>query len=119
PRASQGTKRGVNPQKLREIRPNFWHLAFVFDIAHRVSIADPAAHLLEVKTTVRLASGAPLPSPLTLFMPVWTPGSYLVREFARHVEGLGATADGRAAQARKTRKNAWEIAHAGARVVEI
>jgi predicted metalloprotease with PDZ domain len=91
----------------------------VFDIAHRVALADPNAHLLEVTTTVRLASHGALPSPLTLFMPVWTPGSYLVREYARHVEGFGATADGSPAAHRKLRKNAWEITHAGASVVEV
>ena len=105
-------------RKAREIRPDFWHGAFVFDVAHRVSIADPAAHLLEVKTTVRLASGSPLPSPLTLFMPVWTPGSYLVREYARHVEGFGLGRRPRHS-GRKIRKNAWEVTHAGARVVEV
>jgi predicted metalloprotease with PDZ domain len=91
----------------------------VFDIAHEVALADAAAHLLEVSTTVRLASGGPLPSPLTLFMPVWTPGSYLVREYARHVEGFAAKADGTAAPHKKVRKNAWEIAHDGARTVEV
>jgi predicted metalloprotease with PDZ domain len=91
----------------------------VFDIAYEVALADAAAHLLEVTTTVRLASGGALPSPLTLFMPVWTPGSYLVREYARHVEGFAARADGAAAPHRKVRKNAWEITHAGARTVEV
>src|SRR5262249_47113923 len=43
------------PRKAREIRLDFWHGAWVFDIAHRVSLADPSAHLLEVTTTVRLA----------------------------------------------------------------
>ena len=28
-------------------------------------------------------------------MAVWTPGSYLVREYERHVEGVAASADGR------------------------
>jgi predicted metalloprotease with PDZ domain len=45
-----------------------------------------------------------------LMMPVWTPGSYLVREFSRHVERVQATAaDGRALDLTKTRKNRWAI----------
>ena len=39
-------------------------------------------------------------------MPAWTPGSYLLREYARHVEGFTVDAPGRA---KKVRKNAWRI----------
>ncbi len=103
-----------------EIRLDFWHGARVFEIVHRISVADASAHLLGVSSTFRLPSGgAALPSPFTLFMPTWTPGSYLVREYARHVERFTALADGKPATHRKVRKNAWEIAHAGARVIEV
>src|SRR5207253_4050584 len=45
-----------------------------------------------------------------LAMAVWTPGSYLVREYARHIEGLAAhTADGTALSLDKSRKNRWRI----------
>jgi len=92
----------------------------VFDVAHRVSIVDANAHLLGVTMAIRLASeDGPLPSPLTVFMPVWTPGSYLVREYARHLEGFSATGDGVAIPHRKIRKNAWEVTHDAARVVEV
>ncbi len=80
---------------------------------HKIAVADARAHLLEVETTVR--ADGPLPSPLVLFMPVWTPGSYLVREFARHVEGLSAV-DG---QATKVRKNAWSVTKEGATSVTV
>jgi predicted metalloprotease with PDZ domain len=69
---------------------------------HRLTLADPHAHLVEVETTVR---GDDLPSAIELAMPVWTPGSYLVREYARHVEGLR----GEGCTARKIRKNAWRV----------
>ncbi len=45
--------------------------------------------------------------------------SYLVREFARHVEGFSASSEGAPLEHRKVKKNAWQIAHAGARVVEV
>lgn len=76
-------------------------------IHHRVSIPDPKTHYLHVETTL---SGE-LPEAIVLFMPVWTPGSYLVREYARHVEGLAAEAP---AVAGKVRKNAWRIERRGA-----
>jgi predicted metalloprotease with PDZ domain len=73
-------------------------------IAHRVSIPDPKAHLVHVETTVSAVEG--LADVLVLFMPVWTPGSYLVREYARNVEALAAEAPARAT---KVRKNAWRV----------
>ena len=45
-------------------------------------------------------------------MPVWAPGSYLVREFARHVEGLQAqTAGGQPLAVEKINKNTWRVRH--------
>jgi predicted metalloprotease with PDZ domain len=80
-------------------------------IAHRVSIPAPHTHVVHVETTIASGSGPSLPEALELFMPVWTPGSYLVREYARHVEGLGAEAPARAA---KVRKDTWRVETGGA-----
>ena len=90
----------------------------MFDIDHHLFVADAHAHLLAVETTIKSTVG-PLPASLVLFMPVWTPGSYLVREYARHIESLTASADGRAIASRKIRKNAWQIDAAGARAVAV
>jgi predicted metalloprotease with PDZ domain len=78
-------------------------------ISYRVSIPAPASHLVHVQLAVS-GEGGLLPEPLVLFMPVWTPGSYLVREYARHVEGLVAQSP---ASATKIRKNAWRIRTTG------
>jgi predicted metalloprotease with PDZ domain len=49
-------------------------------------------------------------------MPVWTPGSYLVREFARHVQDFSAAgSSGRPLQWEKPNKNTWRIVTKGAR----
>ncbi|NJN28008.1 MAG: hypothetical protein HC819_19570 [Cyclobacteriaceae bacterium] len=37
-------------------------------------------------------------------MPVWTPGSYLVREYAKNVEGFTATSGGKSAAFEKPAK---------------
>lgn len=42
-------------------------------------------------------------------MPVWTPGSYLVREFEKSVEEFNATAGGKPVKVEKVRKNIWRI----------
>jgi predicted metalloprotease with PDZ domain len=53
-------------------------------------------------------------------MAVWTPGSYLVREYERHVEAVAAKgADGRARPVQKTRKNRWSIDTGGAASVTV
>jgi len=45
-----------------------------------------------------------------LFLPVWTPGSYLVREYSRHVECLSAQGrDESSLAVVKTRKNRWLV----------
>ncbi|HEV8630933.1 MAG TPA: PDZ domain-containing protein [Thermoanaerobaculia bacterium] len=57
---------------------------------------------------------------LTVMVPVWTPGSYLVREYARHVEQVqAATPDGVALTVAKTRKNRWQLATQGAERVTL
>lgn len=83
-------------------------------VRHKVSLTDPNAHLITVSTTFTAEPGAPLPNPLVVAMPVWTPGSYLVREFSRCVESPRASADGKEVATRKERKNAWAIDHGGA-----
>ena len=52
-------------------------------------------------------------------MAVWTPGSYLIREYERHVEAVTATADGKPVAVEKSRKNRWRVATAGASSVTV
>lgn len=48
-------------------------------------------------------------------MPVWTPGSYLVREYARHVQDFSArSAAGQPLVWRKVNKNTWTVDGKGA-----
>ena len=54
-------------------------------ITYRIEIADANAHLFRV--TLSVAQPA---AEQRLSLPVWIPGSYLVREFARHVSALSA-----------------------------
>ncbi|MDE3196169.1 MAG: M61 family metallopeptidase, partial [Acidobacteriota bacterium] len=48
-------------------------------------------------------------SEIELFLPVWTPGSYLIREYARNLEEVRADAGA----VFKTAKNRWKISMAG------
>ncbi|WP_255563679.1 M61 family metallopeptidase [Mucilaginibacter rivuli] len=42
-------------------------------------------------------------------MPVWTPGSYLIREFGKNVEGFVASSNGTTLTTYKTDKNTWRV----------
>ncbi|MFZ9682656.1 MAG: M61 family metallopeptidase, partial [Cephaloticoccus sp.] len=51
---------------------------------------------------------------LEVFMPVWTPGSYLIREYARNIDRItAAAADGTDLAVAKTEKNRWVITTGG------
>ncbi|MDT5061867.1 MAG: hypothetical protein QOH63_2326 [Acidobacteriota bacterium] len=82
------------------------------EISFTVSMSKPYTHLLEVE--MRLED-ARLPAQVNLVMPVWTPGSYLVREFARHVQDFAAMdAGGHALSWQKINKDTWRIETGGA-----
>ena len=53
------------------------------DISFTVSLPKPWTHLLEVEMRLKVAANLNVPNQTNLIMPVWTPGSYLVREFER------------------------------------
>lgn len=55
-------------------------------VTYRVAMPNPHAHLFEIE-----AIFPPVGPTLTIGLPVWTPGSYLVREYARHVQDLVVT----------------------------
>ena len=56
---------------------------------YRIAMPEPHSHLFHVEAELE-APGAEA----VLALPVWTPGSYLVREFARHLEGFEAAGEG-------------------------
>ena len=72
-----------------------------------VRMPEPANHLLEVELQIQEVDPE---VPLQLRLPVWTPGSYLVREYARHVQEFqAATEQGIPLAWRKVDKHTWEI----------
>lgn len=87
------------------------------DISYTVSMPRPATHLLEVEMRFAQRDGGTVsPNETDLVMPVWTPGSYLIREYERHVQDFAATDNaGRALQWNKSNKNTWRVQTNGAR----
>ena len=74
-------------------------------IHYRVEVADLHAHLFRVTLTV----AAPQPQQ-ALSLPVWIPGSYLVREFSKNLQGLRAEQGGASVPVVQQNKQRWQVA---------
>lgn len=73
-------------------------------VRYTIRFPDPRTHYIEVEAAFAV------PGPVELFLPVWTPGSYMIREYSRHIEALAARDEsGRDLRVAKTRKNRWRI----------
>ena len=75
-------------------------------IAFKVSFSEPQAHYADIEMEI---SGLKTDQ-IDLKMPVWTPGSYLLREFAKNIETFRASsATGGVLSASKVNKNTWRV----------
>jgi predicted metalloprotease with PDZ domain len=74
-------------------------------VHYHVAMPQPANHLFEV--TIEIGDWCePI---LDLYLPVWTPGSYLVREYAKHVQEFQVEGAGQGLDWCKQAKNHWRI----------
>jgi len=77
-----------------------------FPIHYAIRPSRPEAHLFEVRCTVSM----PDPNGQRFFLPTWIPGSYMIREFARHIVSIMAEAGGRPVGLDKLDKHTWRAA---------
>jgi predicted metalloprotease with PDZ domain len=75
-------------------------------IRYAVRPADPGAHLFHVTVSLE----APDPQGQRFTLPAWNPGSYMIREFARHIVRLTALAGGKKLRVEKLDKHTWRCA---------
>ena len=73
-----------------------------------LDLGDPQRHLLAV--TLELA--VPRPQ-LRLRLPAWTPGSYLIRDYVRHLEGLEVVCGEQPCPIRRLGPASWQLDLAG------
>lgn len=79
-------------------------------IVYQVSLPNPANHLFEVELQIQDWSL----DTLDLKLPVWTPGSYVVREYSRHLQAVQAHGrEGDRLVCQKLSKNHWQVNTAG------
>ena len=76
------------------------------EFTYTLSMPEPHTHYFEVELQIK-----DLKQPhIDLKLPVWAPGSYLVREFAKNIEGFEATTGkGQKLEHVKTDKSTWRI----------
>jgi predicted metalloprotease with PDZ domain len=85
-------------------------------VAYTLKVSQPQARRAEVS----LECDTRGETSLDVRLPVWTPGSYLVREHQRHVEGFTASDDsGRELPFEKIDKQTWRIGAEATRRVRI
>lgn len=84
-------------------------------INYEVSFKEPQAHYADVEMNISGLSA----SFVDVKMPVWAPGSYLIREFSKNVEGFTATSGKKLLKVEKTKKNTWRVYTNDARSVQI
>ncbi len=85
-------------------------------IAFTVSAADTGQHLFHVA----MRCDAVPPDHAEFRMPVWTPGYYMLMDFAQNVRNFDASdRNGRRLTWRKTGPNAWSVDTAGASAVDL
>lgn len=78
-------------------------------IHYQVAMSQPESHLFEVTLQVKGWQA----DVLDLKLPVWTPGSYLVREYAKHLQDFAAQGQ-QPLPWSKVSKNHWQIQTLGA-----
>jgi predicted metalloprotease with PDZ domain len=73
-------------------------------IHYRIEVADAAAH--QFKVTLTIADPAPEQG---LSLPVWIPGSYMVREFSRHLSRIEARQGTQPRALHQLAKDRWRV----------
>lgn len=78
---------------------------------YTVRFEDRTTHYLSVEASLPVEGQAEV----EVFLPVWTPGSYLVREYARNIEAISVCdSAGKPLNFSKSRKNRWKVLTGGA-----
>jgi predicted metalloprotease with PDZ domain len=72
-------------------------------VRYRIRPKSPEAHLYEVSVTLE----APDPLGQRFALPAWIPGSYMIREYARHFVTVRAASGGREVRIEKLDKHTW------------
>jgi predicted metalloprotease with PDZ domain len=85
-------------------------------VEYELRFGKPSSHLLEISIRTSGLKG----SVAEFAMPAWAPGSYVVNDYAKNVQGFRATGAGEKELAwRKTDKQTWRVETGGATTVTV
>ncbi|MCE3297327.1 MAG: peptidase domain protein [Crocinitomicaceae bacterium] len=91
-------------------------LSLAQGVHYTLRMSKPQNHYFEVEMLVSDVKE----NSFDIKMPVWAPGSYLVREFAKNVNMVKAWDEkGKALEVKKRNKNTWEVVKGSAQKVKI
>lgn len=74
------------------------------EVHYTVDAANQHAHLFQISLHIENPQAGQVVS-----LPVWIPGSYLVREFAKNLQNLKAKQNGKSVAIRQVNKSQWQI----------
>ena len=83
-------------------------------VKYSISFSRPETHYCEIEMSFTADADK-----VVIALPVWTPGSYMVREFARNVEQFHASSGNTPLDFFKVTKNEWEIETKGNKDVKV
>lgn len=85
-------------------------------VDYKLEMSSPNSHYFEVEMAISEIKA----DYVTVKMPIWAPGSYLAREFAKSVNRVKATGkDGKELEVKKVSKNAWKIYTKGQKSITV
>jgi len=85
-------------------------------IDYTLKMSNPQSHYFEVEMAIKNIKE----KEIEVKMPVWAPGSYLVRDFSKNVNLVKAFDEkGNALAVEKTKKNAWQIKNGTAKNIRV
>lgn len=94
----------------------FSFTSFAASVNYELGMSAPNSHYFEVKMDISDIKS----NEIIIKMPVWAPGSYLVREFAKAVNRVSAKNEkGKELAIKKLNKNSWSIKTNGAKSIQV
>ncbi len=82
------------------------------EVRYQLELADLAGHYLDVCLELQPND----PTPIILSLPAWIPGSYMIRDFARHILDIRAEDQTGALSLQQLDKQSWQLTPRGLKV---
>lgn len=88
-------------------------------MTYELSMPQPHTHYFEVKIALDLTEKNNPKDFVDFKMAAWTPGSYLIREYAKNVEGFEANSSKKNLKYQKISKNTWRVFLGDTKKIEV